>query len=364
MNQQNTMAGKTAADLVQAIATKLYGEAGAGITDLIALINLVAAEPVRQMSEAATLRRAAAVLYMWEGNPDETNYMGDFNDACAILELLADHAPVSQEAEPEAVWVRDELRERAEFEAWAKCHDYDITRYEEEPNRYLNKHTRDAWDSWQAALAATGKQQVGEVQGDALDTDRVLSLADVHAEESREDGVRLLDRGGLLAFAQDVAAALAARQPVQPVLWCMHILGPDDVYPAPTKEHAELAAKALNAFHAARSSNSIYEPKMEAVVAPWPHSAESHAADVAKFIPEWIIPASQLRTETKIVAPPAQAVDLGPVRSALQAAEALCVCCASVDGYSRSELNAFGQNMRSQFRDALALIDGKAVQHG
>lgn len=30
--------------------------------------------------------------------------------------------------------------------------------------------------------------------------------------------------------------------------------------------------------------------------------------------------------------------------------------------YSRSELNAFGQNMRSQFRDALALIDGQAVQ--
>ncbi|MCU1114359.1 hypothetical protein JAK74_11170 [Stenotrophomonas maltophilia] len=51
-------------------------------------------------------------------------------------------------------------------------------------------------------------------QGDALDMDRVLSLADVHAEESREDGVRLLDRGGLLAFAQDVATVLAARQAV------------------------------------------------------------------------------------------------------------------------------------------------------
>lgn len=60
----------------------------------------------------------------------------------------------------------------------------------------------------------------------------------------------------------------------------------------------------------------------------------------------------------------AQAVDLGPVRSALQAAEALCVCCASVDGYSRSELNAFGQNMRSQFTEALALIDSQAVGNG
>ena len=60
-------------------------------------------------------------------------------------------------------------------------------------------------------------------------------------------------------------------------------------------------------------------------------------------------------------APAAQAVDLAPVRSALQAAAGLCDCCASTDGYSRSELNAFGQNMRSQFTDALALIDGKAV---
>lgn len=64
------------------------------------------------------------------------------------------------------------------------------------------------------AAAALSAQPSPGGQGDVLDLDRVLSLADVHAEESREDGVRLLDRGGLLAFAQDVAAALAARQPV------------------------------------------------------------------------------------------------------------------------------------------------------
>lgn len=67
---------------------------------------------------------------------------------------------------------------------------------------------------------------------------------------------------------------------------------------------------------------------------------------------------------SEFLSAPAQAVDLGPVRAALQAAEALCVCCASVDGYSRSELNAFGQNMRSQFTEALALIDSKAVGNG
>ncbi|WP_088100311.1 hypothetical protein [Xanthomonas retroflexus] len=65
-----------------------------------------------------------------------------------------------------------------------------------------------------AAAESLSAQPSPGGQGEELDLDRVLSLADVHAEESREDGVRLLDRGGLLAFAQDVAAALAARQPV------------------------------------------------------------------------------------------------------------------------------------------------------
>lgn len=154
MNQQNTMAATAAANLVQGIATRLYGDAGAGVTDLIALNNLVVARPLGHLSEAATLRHAAAVLYMWEDDPDLTGYMGDFKDACNILELLAQHAP------------------------------------------------------------------------------------------------------------------------------------------------------------------------------------------------------------------PSQAVDLGPVRAALQAAEALCVCCASVDGYSRNELHAFGMNMRTRFRDALALLEVKVDANG
>lgn len=103
MNQQNTMAATAAANLVQGIANKLYGEAGSGVTDLIALNNLVVARPMGHLSEAATLRHAAAVLYMWEDDPDMTGYMGDFKDACNILELLAQHAPVAQTADL-ALW--------------------------------------------------------------------------------------------------------------------------------------------------------------------------------------------------------------------------------------------------------------------
>lgn len=47
MNQQNTMAATAAANLVQGIATKLYGEAGSGVTDLIALNNLVNRQSAR-----------------------------------------------------------------------------------------------------------------------------------------------------------------------------------------------------------------------------------------------------------------------------------------------------------------------------
>lgn len=44
MNQQTNMAETAAADLVQGIATRLYGDAGAGITDLITLTDRVQAD--------------------------------------------------------------------------------------------------------------------------------------------------------------------------------------------------------------------------------------------------------------------------------------------------------------------------------
>lgn len=54
--------------------------------------KIAARQPVGEIDEAAVLRRAAAVLYMWEDDPNLTGYMGDFKDACGILELLAQHA--------------------------------------------------------------------------------------------------------------------------------------------------------------------------------------------------------------------------------------------------------------------------------
>lgn len=54
-------------------------------------------------------------------------------------------------------------------------------------------------------------------------------------------------------------------------LWCCHVDGPDDTYPAPDRETAEAWATMLNAFLARHS----YE--FSASAAPWPWSPEAHA---------------------------------------------------------------------------------------
>lgn len=79
------------------------------------------------------------------------------------LRVVLDALP--KPAKPEAVRLRDELRERAEFEAWAESENYPIRRGFGPADDYDFVETRRMWQAWQAALAATGKQQVGGVQG-------------------------------------------------------------------------------------------------------------------------------------------------------------------------------------------------------
>jgi hypothetical protein len=55
-----------------------------------------------RVDSAATLRWAATILELWEGEPDETGYMGDFGDACAVLNVLADHPQQPQFTSPDS----------------------------------------------------------------------------------------------------------------------------------------------------------------------------------------------------------------------------------------------------------------------
>lgn len=75
----------------------------------------------------------------------------------------------------------------------------------------------------------------------------------------------------------------AAPTPADPApLWCMHVLGPDDVYAMATQADAAATCAALNAEIAASGLvGAPGAPDIEAVVAQWPHSASSHADDLA-----------------------------------------------------------------------------------
>lgn len=60
--------------------------------------ELAARRPLVVVDVAFVLRSASAVLHMWEDDPNVTGYMGDFGDACSILEILAQHAQADHPA--------------------------------------------------------------------------------------------------------------------------------------------------------------------------------------------------------------------------------------------------------------------------
>ena len=73
-------------------------------------------------------------------------------------------------------------------------------------------------------------------------------------------------------------------------LWCVHIEGPDDVHAAPDKESAEQRAAAFNAAIAREDAKHVGAPlwpTAKAFAAPWPHSGDSHAADLKNWNGEW-----------------------------------------------------------------------------
>lgn len=100
------------------------------------------------------------------------------------------------------------------------------------------------------------------------------------------------------------APAHAAGEERAATLWCLHIVGPDDVHPAPSREHAQRAADLFNAAFADKRD------LMHAVASPWPHTPASHAKSVDRFIADWMVP----RGEVAAAAPPPPAGDAGEVQ--------------------------------------------------
>lgn len=69
-------------------------------------------------------------------------------------------------------------------------------------------------------------------------------------------------------------------------LWCVHILGPDDVYPAPSKAEAERAVAHMQGFWQERHPADAALGMIGFEAMPWPYSPGSHAKSVGEFYTE------------------------------------------------------------------------------
>lgn len=161
-----------------------------------------------------------------------------------------------------------------------------------------------------------------------------------------------IEKGARQPVGEPVAFQLAGSEP----LWCLHVLGMDDVHPAPSKAHAEKAA----AWHNEQFKDQAERLgiSIEAKVVPWPHSAESHAAGAAEFIPQWLIPQWQLDALEANAKQPAQAVDLGQFRPAVELME------WQERGHAHPDFPEGNPEKHADALRLLALIDSQAVGNG
>lgn len=66
-------------------------------------------------------------------------------------------------------------------------------------------------------------------------------------------------------------------------LWCVHVLGPDDVMAAPSHDAAVTHAHEVNKAVFGRITKAD-DVLCFAYAAPWPHSKEAHAADLTNWL--------------------------------------------------------------------------------
>lgn len=113
-----------------------------------------------------------------------------------------------------------------------------------------------------------------------------LSIVDLEQgdpEDHRYDDGRgtaaSIYRAMLAAAPQPPAALPGEQDEADGKLWCVHVHGPDDVHAMPTRAAALERANEFNEVFG-RHNFKEGDPIMRAVVIEWPHSAESHAAEL------------------------------------------------------------------------------------
>lgn len=65
-------------------------------------------------------------------------------------------------------------------------------------------------------------------------------------------------------------------------LLCVHVQGPDDVHAFADRESAQKYADEMTAWWTSKEPHHENDPQMKWTVVPWPHSAESHAENLAR----------------------------------------------------------------------------------
>ncbi len=69
-------------------------------------------------------------------------------------------------------------------------------------------------------------------------------------------------------------------------LWCVHVLGPDDVHAAPSHLAAVTQAHELNKALYSRADTKCDDILCFSYAAPWPYDAESHKLAVLNWLKE------------------------------------------------------------------------------
>ena len=116
------------------------------------------------------------------------------------------------------------------------------------------------------------------------ESERTVTAAEKSAVEKSESAAYVVaDYTTPLHTAQQIQQAVAralAERDAEGGLWAVNVQGPDDVYPCESRLAALEMANTLNASFIAQQEKDHheYDPIMRAVVIPWEHSPEEHAA--------------------------------------------------------------------------------------
>jgi hypothetical protein len=77
----------------------------------------------------------------------------------------------------------------------------------------------------------------------------------------------------------------------EPILWAIHVQGPDDVIAVADRDEAQQHADGINRRYAEHTRDPEFDPgvypRIRAVVIEWPYDRAAHAEDLAAGDERW-----------------------------------------------------------------------------